>query len=142
MTTDLTNALQQADYVVSVLPSTPATRDLLSNGVLQVASRAHGGKSPVFINVGRGDVVSEDCLIQALDQQYLSAAILDVFPVEPLPAGSPLWTRSDVVISPHVSGITRASDVPAVFLDNYQRYCQEGGGPGKLQFIVDWEKGY
>ena len=138
VTTDLSYALQQGDYIVSVLPSTPNTRDLLSNEALSVASIANGGKSPVFLNVGRGDVISEESLVAALDHGYLSGAILDVFPVEPLPETSPLWNRPDVVISPHVSGVTRAADVPAVFLDNYSRYQNNQ----QLNFVVDWNKGY
>jgi phosphoglycerate dehydrogenase-like enzyme len=138
VSTDLTYALQQADYIVSALPSTPATRDMLSGNTLQAAAREHGGKVPVFLNVGRGDVVSEESLVQALDRHYLAAAVLDVFPVEPLPEDSPLWKRTDVVISPHVSGVTRATDVPSLFLENYDRYRQ-GRDP---HFAVDWQKGY
>lgn len=87
---DLTHALQRGDYVVSVLPSTPATRDLLSGDALSVAAQENGGKSPVFLNVGRGDVVSEESLVKALDKKFISGAILDVFSEEPLPADSPL----------------------------------------------------
>ena len=137
-TTDLDYALRQGDYIVSILPSTPETRDLLSGDVLRAAAKANGGKSPVFLNVGRGDVLSEQSLIKALDEKYITGAILDVFPVEPLPTDSPLWDRPDVVISPHVSGVTRAADVPAVFLDNYKRY-KEGQS---LTYVVDWAKGY
>jgi phosphoglycerate dehydrogenase-like enzyme len=88
--------------------------------------------------VGRGDVIGEASLIHALDEGYISAAILDVFEKEPLPVDSALWDRSDVAISPHVSGITQAKDVPPVFLENYQRFVN-----GKdLLFQVDWSKGY
>jgi phosphoglycerate dehydrogenase-like enzyme len=137
-TTDLTYALQSGDYIVSVLPSTPETRGLLSNDVLSMASKEKGGLSPVFINVGRGDVIDEKSLLKALDEQWISGAILDVFEEEPLPMHSKLWSRSDVIVSPHVSGLTQSSDVPKVFLTNYQRYID-----GKdLNFLVDWNKGY
>jgi phosphoglycerate dehydrogenase-like enzyme len=137
-TTDLTYALQSGDYIVSVLPSTPETRGLLSNDVLSMASKEKGGLSPVFINVGRGDVINEKSLLKALDEQWISGAILDVFEEEPLPTHSKLWSRSDVIVSPHVSGLTQSSDVPKVFLTNYQRYID-----GKeLDFVVDWNKGY
>eukprot|EP00977_Amphora_coffeiformis_P016690 scaffold5237_cov179-Amphora_coffeaeformis.AAC.3 len=138
VSTDLTHALQQGDYIVSVLPSTPETRDLLSGDVLSAAALKNGGKSPVFLNVGRGDVVPEESLVKALDEKIISGAILDVFSVEPLPPESPLWMRDDVVISPHVSGVTRGADAPAVFLGNYKRY-QDGED---LEFVVDWDKGY
>jgi phosphoglycerate dehydrogenase-like enzyme len=137
-TTDLTYALQSGDYIVSVLPSTPETRGLLSNDVLSMASKEKGGLSPVFINVGRGDVIDEKSLLKALDEQWISGAILDVFEEEPLPMHSKLWSRSDVIVSPHVSGLTQSSDVPKVFLTNYQRYID-----GKeLNFLVDWNRGY
>lgn len=137
-TTDLTYALQSGDYVVSVLPSTPETRGLLSNDVLSIAPKEKGGLSPVLINVGRGDVIDEKSLLRALDEQWISGAILDVFEEEPLPTHSKLWSRSDVIVSPHVSGLTQSSDVPKVFLTNYQRFID-----GKeLNFEVDWNKGY
>lgn len=137
-TTHLTCALQAGDYIVSVLPSTPETRRSLSQDALSPASKENGGKCPVFINVGRGDVLDEESLIDALDNGFLSAAILDVFETEPLPKESKLWDRPDVIVSPHVSGLTQASDVPKVFLSNYERYI----GGEDLQYIVDWDKGY
>ena len=137
-TTDLSHALQSADYIVSALPSTPETRGLLSGDALAIASKEKGGKCPVFLNVGRGDVIDEVSVVRALDNQCISAAILDVFEVEPLPVESPLWSHTKVVVSPHVSGLTQASDVPKVFLCNYERYVD-----GKsLYYLVDWDKGY
>lgn len=137
-TTSLQGALQQADYLVNVLPSTKETRGLLSGDGLLPASIEPGGKCPVFLNVGRGDIIDEGSLIRALDRKYISTAILDVFDREPLPLDSLLWTRKDVIISPHVSGITQSEDVPRLFLDNYQCYIQ--GKP--LKYVVDWNKGY
>ena len=131
-TTDLAQALEQGDYIVSVLPSTPHTRGLLSGDILASA------KGAVFLNVGRGDIISEEFLVKALDQGYVSAAILDVFATEPLPKESLLWGRKDVVVSPHVSGVTRAEDVPGIVLENYRRFT-EGE---ELLYKVDWSKGY
>ncbi|OEU20242.1 NAD(P)-binding protein [Fragilariopsis cylindrus CCMP1102] len=137
-TQDLQEALQMGDYIVSVLPSTPDTKGLLNDETLSIASKINGGKSPVFLNVGRGDVITEQSIISSLDRGYISAAILDVFGIEPLPRSSPLWNKSNVIISPHVSGITQASDVPKIFFDNYERYIA-----GKdLKYVVDWDKGY
>lgn len=137
-TTNLPNALQVADYIISVLPSTPSTRGMLNDDVFQAASIPNKGKCPVFINVGRGDVICEKSLLNALDQKWIAAAILDVFEVEPLPEDSLLWKRSDVTISPHVSGLTHGDDVPKVFLSNYKLFI-EGS---QLNFLVDWDKGY
>mmetsp|Transcript_18833 Transcript_18833/g.54499 ORF Transcript_18833/g.54499 Transcript_18833/m.54499 type:complete len:353 (+) Transcript_18833:136-1194(+) len=137
-TSDLNMALREADYVVSVLPSTLETRGLLRGEALAPASRDAGGNCPVFLNVGRGDVIDESSLIVALNKEYISAAILDVFEKEPLPKESPLWGRADVVISPHVSGVTQARDVPELFIKNYRRFISGE----KLLYEVDWLKGY
>jgi phosphoglycerate dehydrogenase-like enzyme len=68
-TTNLAEALQAADYIVSVLPSTHETRGLLNNDAFLPASKRSGGKCPVFLNVGRGDITSEDSLLNALDNR-------------------------------------------------------------------------
>jgi len=135
-TTDLAEALAQADYIVSVLPATPETVGLLSG---DHALRPAQAKSPVWINVGRGSVLDEASLLAALDKNYLSAAILDVFETEPLPAASGLWDHPRVTVSPHVSGLTRGQDVPQLVLQNYERYCR---GDRELLYAVDWRKGY
>jgi phosphoglycerate dehydrogenase-like enzyme len=136
--TCLNTALKQADYIVSVLPSTSDTRGLLTLEALSAANPADGGKSPVFLNVGRGDVIDSVTLSHALNQGHLSAAILDVFEQEPLPADNPLWKHPNVTISPHVSGLTRAQDVPNLVLENYQRYVDGRA----LKYVVDWNQTY
>lgn len=137
-TTNLNEALQLADYIVGVLPSTPTTKGLLNGDALHVCAVEYGGMCPVLINVGRGDLIDEPSLLRALDQGYIAGAILDVLPEEPLPSTSLLWDRKDVVVSPHVSAMTRGSDVPQVFLENYDLFSK--GKP--LKHVVDWEKGY
>ncbi|KAL7581716.1 hypothetical protein ACA910_022256 [Epithemia clementina (nom. ined.)] len=137
-TVNIQEAIQAGDYIVSVLPSTAETRGILSESLLASASKANGGKSPVFLNVGRGDVVQESTLLSSLEQGHISAAILDVFETEPLTKQSPFWDHPNVIVSPHVSGLTQASDVPRVFSENYERYVN--GHP--LLYVVDWDKGY
>jgi phosphoglycerate dehydrogenase-like enzyme len=137
-TTNLAEALQAADYIVSVLPSTHETRGLLNNDAFLPASKRSGGKCPVFLNVGRGDIISEDSLLNALDNRWISAAILDVFAVEPLAVESALWGRSDIVVSPHVSGLTQGKDVPKVFMENYVRFLKDE----ELKYSVNWENVY
>ena len=137
-TQDLDEALRAGDYVVSVLPSTKETRGLLSGEGLAAAAKTNGGKSPPFLNVGRGDVINEASIVSSLDRGYISAAILDVFETEPLPAKSPLWDKPGVIVSPHISGLTQASDVPKLLLANYRLFVD--GEP--LMHVVDWNKGY
>jgi len=141
--TNLIKALQQADYIVSVLPSTKETKGLLTLETFRksCASRPKHSPSPVLLNVGRGDVIpSAQTLVEALDRGYLEAAILDVFQQEPLPPDNLLWTQQHprVTISPHVSGVTQAKDVPNLLLENYDRYVNQQ----PLLHVVDWDKGY
>lgn len=105
---------------MSVLPSTVGTRHLLSLETFECANASNGEKSPVFGNVGRRDVVTDSAtIVTALDQNHISAAILDAFEHEPLPPSNPLWTHPKVTISPHVSGLTRGQDVPNLVVDQW-----------------------
>ena len=103
----LPEVLQSCDYVCNLLPSTPATKYLLSGRVLESGK----DKRPVFINVGRGNVIDEKSLIYALDQGWISGAILDVCEVEPLPKESPLWKMPQVIITPHIAAISFPEEV-------------------------------
>ena len=139
--------MRRSDYVVNTLPSTSATRGLLDSGIL---ARACGGNvasmeslvpprgPPVLINVGRGDIVSESTLIDALSRGYLSHAVLDVFAVEPLPPSSTLWDHDKVTITPHVAAVSYAHDVAAVFITNLELWAR--GQP--LQHVVNRQIGY
>jgi glyoxylate/hydroxypyruvate reductase A len=99
--------LDGLDMLVSVLPATPATRGLLDHRALaRLARGAH------VVNVGRGAVLVEADLLALLDTGHLSGATLDVFEAEPLPMDHPFWTRSDIVITPHVAAETEL--VPAI----------------------------
>ncbi|KAG6576272.1 putative glyoxylate/hydroxypyruvate reductase A [Phytophthora cinnamomi] len=134
ITTDLDDVLAKSDYIVSVLPSTKATRYLLNEKNLQQCRE----RNPVFINIGRGDVISEKTLVDALDAGILSRAVLDVFEQEPLPRVSALWSHPSVHLTPHVSGKVFPENVGPVLLTNFNHYLR--GEP--LEFAVDWMKGY
>ncbi|GAJ28923.1 2-hydroxyacid dehydrogenase [Acidomonas methanolica] len=88
--------LRGLDFVVSLLPATPETDDLLNARMLALL-RPGGG----VINAGRGNQVNEADLIAALRSGALSGAVLDVFAEEPLPPDSPLWDCPGIIISPH-----------------------------------------
>jgi phosphoglycerate dehydrogenase-like enzyme len=122
------------DYIINTLPSTPSTAGLLDGSVLSLCSSS----SPVLINVGRGDIISEASLLTALQSKWLSGAVLDVFPEEPLPSSSPLWSTPGVTITPHVAAKSTAAGVMSVFMQNLALY--EQGLP--LLHEVDWAKGY
>lgn len=112
-------ALPEADFVVVVAPLTPQTRGLISTEELRLMKA-----SARLLNVGRGPIVDEGALIEALDAGEIAGAALDVFEEEPLPAESPLWAMPNVIVSPHMSGDFHgyADALAAVFLGNYRRY--------------------
>lgn len=121
------------DYLVITLPSTPQTRHFLNAETL-----ARLQTSCVVINVGRGSVVDQDALICALQNDEVRAAVLDVFEKEPLPIDSPLWSMSNVYLTPHVAAVSFPEDIVAVFKENYLRYL----GNQSLLHVVDFDKGY
>ena len=97
-----------------------------------------GRPPPVLLNVGRGDLLAEATVLRALDSGWVRHAVLDVLAHEPLEMSSPLWDRSDVTITPHVSAPSLAKDVVALFVENLSSFTREE----PLKFQVDWAKGY
>ncbi|GMF29623.1 unnamed protein product [Phytophthora lilii] len=134
VTPDLDEVLSQSDYLVNVLPSTSSTRYLLDEKKLELCRE----RKPVFINIGRGDVIAEKTIIDALDNGLWSRAVLDVFEEEPLPKDSALWAHPSVMLTPHVSGYVFVEDVASMFVDNFNRYLR---GETVL-YKVDWTAGY
>jgi phosphoglycerate dehydrogenase-like enzyme len=132
---DLKSMLAVSDYVLVALPLTSETRGLL--GEAEFASMK---PSSVLINVGRGPVIDESALVRALQSGALRGAALDVFTVEPLPAGHPFWTMSNVLLSPHTADHVEGFLIPAFecFTENLKRFLS--GLP--LSNIVDKHAGY
>jgi phosphoglycerate dehydrogenase-like enzyme len=121
-----------ADWLIVTVPLTTETRGLIGRDVLSACREA------VLINVGRGAVVDETILPEALEKGWLSGAALDVFAVEPLPAESPLWDHPRVIVSPHSSGPTTVEGAVVGFLE-----CLHEVDQGKLPArTVDRERGY
>lgn len=94
-----------ADALVNTLPGTPYTEGIIGAEVFAAMK-----PGTVFVNVGRGTVVDEDALVDALDSGKVGYACLDVFAVEPLPAASPLWEHPRVLVSPHTSALSAAEN--------------------------------
>ena len=128
----LSKVLEAADYVVSVLPSTPQTRGMFNRDLFKSFN-----SQAIFINVGRGDQVNEADLMEALDNDLLAGAILDVMSIEPLPADNPLWLYPKIQLTPHVSGF-HLGDAITDIAENYRRL--QSGEP--LLNLVDLERGY
>jgi glyoxylate/hydroxypyruvate reductase A len=92
--------LARTDVVVCLLPSTPATQNILN-----AAAFACMPEGAAVVNVGRGSHVALADLIAALDSGHLSGAVLDVFDPEPLPADNPVWTHPKIILTPHVASL-------------------------------------
>lgn len=89
------------DWVIDIAPLTEKTERLIGTEAFAAMD-----DTAVFINVGRGDTVDTDALVTALRDGQIAGAGLDVFDEEPLPAGHPLWSMDNVIITPHMSGDT------------------------------------
>jgi phosphoglycerate dehydrogenase-like enzyme len=108
---ELRRLAETADWLIVAVPLTSETRKLIGSDVMSLCRGA------VLINAGRGAVVDEALIPEALDKGWLAGAILDVFEVEPLPASSPLWDDRRVMISPHISGLTTPEGAITGFLE-------------------------
>ncbi|MEU2976086.1 D-2-hydroxyacid dehydrogenase [Streptomyces hirsutus] len=132
---DLDRLIARADWVVAAAPLTERTRGMFDArrfGLMQPS--AH------FVNIGRGPLVVEDALAEALEQRRIAGAALDVFDSEPLTADSPLWDVPGLVVSPHMSGDTLGwrDELGAQFVELYELWA--AGKP--LVNVVDKQRGY
>jgi len=132
---DLATVLGDADYVVIAAPLTAETK-----GLIGAAAFARMKPTARLINVGRGPIVDEAALLEALRANRIAGAALDVFTQEPLPPDHPLWELPGVIVSPHMSG-DFVGWMPALldlFVENYLRWRR--GAP--LRNVVDKTLGY
>jgi phosphoglycerate dehydrogenase-like enzyme len=131
----LQELMSASDYVLLAAPVTPETRGMI--GAAEIAAMK---PSAVMVNVGRGPVVDEAALIQALQAGKIRGAALDVFAVEPLPAGHPFYKMTNVLVSPHTADRVEGFLGPPVeaFLENLDRFLK--GEP--LENVVDKHAGY
>jgi len=133
----LSTLLPKCDYVIVTLPLTKETEQLFgSKQFKQMKSSAF------FINIGRGQIVVEQDLIEALNTGEIAGAGLDVFETEPLPPENPLWEMKNVIITPHTAGSTEHYDqrvIEDIFIPNLKSYLQEKSLPFNL---LDYKKGY
>jgi phosphoglycerate dehydrogenase-like enzyme len=132
---DLDRLMARADWVIAAAPLTEQTYGMFDArrfGVMQPSAR--------FINVGRGQLVVEEALAEALTKRWIAGAALDVFRHEPLTPASPLWQVPGLLVSPHMSGDTVGwqDELGAQFVALYERW--EAGKP--LLNVVDKERGY
>jgi glyoxylate/hydroxypyruvate reductase len=127
--------LPGCDILVLCCALTPETE-----GVIGRAELALLPEHAIVVNIGRGQLVDEEAMIEALRGGRLGAAVLDVARVEPLPQGSPLWDLDNVLISPHSASTVATENAALVelFLENLQRF--RSGAPMRNRYRAD--RGY
>jgi phosphoglycerate dehydrogenase-like enzyme len=109
----------RADAMVVSLPLTEQTAGLIDRATIERLPA-----SCIFVNVGRGGVVDEPALIDALRERRIAGAVLDVFATEPLPEDSPLWTLPNALVTPHAAALSARENerIVELFTDNLRRY--------------------
>lgn len=130
---DLPRLVTQADYVINLLPDTPATHDLYDAELL-----ARFKPTALLINAGRGVAVVDADLVEALRQGHLAGAVIDVCRQEPLPSQHPFWTAWGLLLTGHSSAPTSPPAMARVFVENLRLY-QSGQ---MLRGEVDFSRGY
>jgi phosphoglycerate dehydrogenase-like enzyme len=133
---NLDAVLAESDILVSTLPLTPDTSGLIDRRRINLLPRGAG-----IIVVGRAKVLDYDAMLARLADGTLDGAVLDVFPIEPIPAGDPLWESPRILLTPHCSlddHETYAMACLEIFADNLARFCARQ----PLQNVFDPEHGY
>ncbi|WP_218712202.1 D-2-hydroxyacid dehydrogenase [Arthrobacter sp. BF1] len=118
-TAGLPGLVATADILINTLPGTPYTEKMINAEIFAAMK-----PGTIVVNVGRGTVIDEDALLEALNSGQVSFACLDVFAVEPLPEASPLWEHPRVMVSPHTSALSSAENrlIAERFMENLQRF--------------------
>ncbi|GLO35911.1 2-hydroxyacid dehydrogenase [Pseudomonas putida] len=130
---DLPRMVGQVDYVLNLLPDTPATHDLYDAALFKCFQA-----TALFINAGRGAAVVDADLVEALKEGHLAGAVIDVCRQEPLPKQHPFWTAWGLLLTGHSSAPTSPAAMVRLFVENMQAY-EAGRG---LRGEVDFAKGY
>ncbi|MGV8844713.1 MAG: D-2-hydroxyacid dehydrogenase [Pseudomonas sp.] len=133
---DLDSLAQQvgwADYLINLLPDTEATRNVFDRALFACMQ-----PSALFINVGRGVAVVDADLLDALQQEQLAGAVIDVCREEPLPPGHSFWTAPRLLLTGHSAAPTLPGAMAQLFLDNMQRFRVGTALRGQ----VDFSRGY
>jgi glyoxylate/hydroxypyruvate reductase A len=125
--------LNNSDFLINLLPLTDKTKEILNKSVLQKLP-----KNAFLINVGRGEHLVDEDLMDLLNTSMLSGAFLDVFREEPLPKEHPFWNHSKIQITPHIASLTNVETAIDQITENYKRFLKKE----ELLNIVSLKKGY
>ena len=130
---ELDTFLSRINMLVCMLPTTEKTTGMINGSLINKLP-----KNSYLINVGRGKQQVDEDILQALDSGHLAGAFLDVFPLEPLPKSSLLWSHPSVFITPHIAVVTKIEAAVPQIVENYNRL--KAGQP--FINLIDREKGY
>jgi phosphoglycerate dehydrogenase-like enzyme len=133
---EMDTVFRESDYIINLLPLTAGTRKLIDK-------RYFGSmkKTACFINIGRGPTVNQTDLVDALKSNRIGGLVADVYEEEPLPEDSPLWKLENVILAPHIAGVSpnylkRAMDV---IRHNLNVYVSQSG---EMMNVIDCSSGY
>jgi glyoxylate/hydroxypyruvate reductase len=124
--------LSEMNYLINTLPLTEQTASFLNGKIFGQLSNIG------LINVGRGASLDETALLDALNDQHIRFAVLDVFSQEPLPEENPLWDHPNIHITPHISAVTTPDEAVACFIETLYKIEENK----QLLNKVDVKKGY
>jgi phosphoglycerate dehydrogenase-like enzyme len=134
---ELHDMLAVADVVCVCAPHTPETERMIDARALSAMK-----KGVVFVNVGRGPVVDEPALVEALRSGHVAFAALDVFATEPLPTDSPLWDMPNVLVSPHSASTVATENRRIVDIFCHNLECYLDGRVGDMKNVLDKARMY
>ncbi|TKB98942.1 2-hydroxyacid dehydrogenase [Pedobacter cryophilus] len=130
---EMDSCLKNTDVLINLLPATIQTENIINKSLLMKLNK--GG---FLINVGRGEHLVEQDLMELLNTEHLSGAFLDVFRTEPLPSDHPFWAHPKIQITPHIASITNIESAVLLVVKNYKNLLN--GLP--LKHTVSLTKGY
>ncbi len=133
---DMGKVFEKSDYIINLLPYTAATEKIIDRRYFDLMK-----ESACFINIGRGKTVNEPDLIDALRNGRIRALASDVYFEEPLPEDNPLWDLENVILTPHICGISpKYMERALEIIDhNLEVYVHK---KGKMINLVDLKTGY
>lgn len=131
-TCELGAALEKADVLVSTLPHTPETENLLNIESLKCCHQT------LLFNVGRGKTLQEEDLLVAIERGHIQHAFLDVFQQEPLEEGHPFWRHPHITVTPHIAALSFPEQVVDIFIQNLDLWMHHE----PLEHQIDFERGY
>jgi phosphoglycerate dehydrogenase-like enzyme len=130
---DMVKVAKEVDYLVIVAPNTPETEKIVDTEVLSAMK-----PTAFLLNLGRGEIVDEEALIRALKSGKIAGAGLDTYLQEPLPKEHPFWGMKNVIVSPHVAGMSDiyVEQALTIFEENLRRFIK--GDRRNLLNLVEW----